>query len=64
MVPTISGLIVGGFSMGALAMMTGGITGRVAKGEAVGSEMGQVVGKVEILEWIIPQLINMTPHRC
>jgi len=40
MVPTISGLIVGGFSMGALAMMTGGITGRVAKGEAVGSEMG------------------------
>lgn len=40
MVPTISGLIVGGFSWGALASMTGGITGRVAKGEAVGSEMG------------------------
>jgi len=40
MVPTISGLIIGGFSMGALASMTGGITGKVAKGEAVGSEMG------------------------
>lgn len=40
MVPTISGLIVGGFSMGALASMTGGITGRTAKGEAVGAEMG------------------------
>lgn len=40
MVPTISGLVIGGFSWMALSGMTGGITGRAAKGESVAGEMG------------------------
>lgn len=40
MIPTIAGLIVGGFSYMAFQSMTGGMTARVARGEMAATEVG------------------------
>ena len=62
MVPTIGGLIVGGIFNGGTCNDDWRITGRVAKGGW--EEMGTGSWQLEISEWTILPLINMTLLQC